>query len=191
MSESIRTPTSVGASPMPSPPPASAGAGLSGAPASRPGCGNGPLRNGNPRDDPNSAPRCGARTRSGCPCRAPVMASGRYPAGRARGQVPHGGRCTGPRTAEGMARMIAARTTLGMYAAAGAPQRAEQRYVRTLIVRTRLLCAATPIAGVSAARDGGAIGGGAAGVGGADASVAGGVCEAARSNPTRSLPPGV
>ena len=39
--------------------------------------------------------------------------------------------------------MIAARTTHWMYAAAGAPQRAEQPYVGTLIVRTRLLCAAT------------------------------------------------
>jgi hypothetical protein len=42
-----------------------------------------------------------------------------------------------------MARMIAAKTTHGMYAAAGAPQRAQQRYVSALIERSRLLCGAT------------------------------------------------
>jgi hypothetical protein len=51
----------------------------------------------------------------------------------------HGGRSTGPRTPEGMARMIAARTTHGDY---GAATQARQRYVRTLVVRSRLLCAA-------------------------------------------------
>jgi hypothetical protein len=107
-----------------------------GAPAARPGGGTGPLRHGNPRGDPNSAPRCGARARTtGCPCRAPAMANGRCRM--------HGGRCKGPRTAEGMARMIAAKTTHGMYAAAGAPQRAQQRYVNALVERSRLLCSAT------------------------------------------------
>jgi hypothetical protein len=42
-----------------------------------------------------------------------------------------------------MARMIAAKTTHGMYAAAGAPQRAQQRYVNALVERSRLLCSAT------------------------------------------------
>jgi hypothetical protein len=60
----------------------------------------------------------------------------------ARGQAPHGGRSTGPRTPEGMARMIAANTTHGMCGMAGAPQRAQQRYVRTLAARIRLTCAA-------------------------------------------------
>ncbi len=107
-----------------------------GAPASRPGGGTGPLRNGNPRGSPNLAPRCGARARTTCcPCRAPAMANGRCRM--------HGGRCKGPRTAEGMARMIAAKTTHGMYAAAGAPQRAQQRYVNALVERSRLLCSAT------------------------------------------------
>ena len=103
-------------------------------PGAGPGGAAGPLRNGNPRGNPNLAPRCGARTRSGNPCRAPAMANGRCRM--------HGGRCTGPRTPEGMARMTAAHTTHGKYAMVGAPQRAEQRYIRTLIVRSRLTCAA-------------------------------------------------
>jgi hypothetical protein len=110
-----------------------------GAPAARPGGERGPLRNGNPRGDPNSAPRCGARTRSGSPCRAPAMKNGRCRM--------HGGGCTGPRTAEGMARMTAANTKHGMYAAAGAPRRATQVYVRTLLERMRLLCAAVRLRG--------------------------------------------
>jgi hypothetical protein len=63
-------------------------------------------------------PRCGARTRAGCPCRAPAIhGKVRCPAGQARGQAPHGGRSTGPRTAEGMARLRAAHTTHGDYSA--------------------------------------------------------------------------
>ncbi len=104
----------------------------SGGPAPPPGAGRGPLRHGNPRGNPNLAPRCGARTRAGAACRAPAMANGRCRM--------HGGLCTGPRTAEGMARMIAAHTTHGMDSA---PERAMQRYVRALVVRTRLYCQAS------------------------------------------------
>ncbi|HWX50547.1 MAG TPA: HGGxSTG domain-containing protein [Roseomonas sp.] len=43
-----------------------------------------------------SAPRCGARTRSGEPCCAPAMANGRCRM--------HGGKSTGPRTSEGLER---------------------------------------------------------------------------------------
>ena len=53
----------------------------------------------------DAAPRCGARTRAGTPCKAPAM-----PAGRCR---MHGGLSTGPRTAEGLERIRAARTTHG------------------------------------------------------------------------------
>ena len=63
--------------------------------------GPGPLRNGNPRGNPNLAPRCGARTRAGCPCRGPAMKNGRCRM--------HGGASTGPKTAEGRARIAAAR----------------------------------------------------------------------------------
>jgi hypothetical protein len=96
----------------------------------------GPLRNGNPRGNPNAAPRCGAKARTtGCACRAPAMANGRC--------LRHGGRSTGPRTPQGMARMAAAHTTHGRYSAAGAPQRANHRHVRTIIVRLHLLATAT------------------------------------------------
>jgi len=88
----------------------------------------GPLRNGNPRGNPNLAPRCGAKNRAGNPCRAPAMANGRCRL--------HGGKCTGPRTAEGKAAFIATHTKHGRYAA---PQRATNLYVRTLTVRTRLV----------------------------------------------------
>ena len=39
--------------------------------------GQGPLRNGNYRGNPNAAPRCGAKTRAGCPCKGPAMPNGR------------------------------------------------------------------------------------------------------------------
>ena len=55
----------------------------------------------------------------------------------------HGGASTGPRTAAGLARMVAAKTTHGRYAMSGAAERQAQRYVRTLIVRTGLACTAT------------------------------------------------
>jgi hypothetical protein len=70
------------------------------------------LRNNNPRGDPNTAPRCGARTRAGTPCRSPAM-----PNGRCR---MHGGRSTGPRTIEGLNRLRAATTKHGAYATSAA-----------------------------------------------------------------------
>ena len=39
--------------------------------------GQGPLRNGNYRGNPNAAPRCGAKTRAGSPCKGPAMPNGR------------------------------------------------------------------------------------------------------------------
>ena len=65
---------------------------------------SGALRNGNPRGNPNAAPRCGAKTRAGCACRAPAMGNGRCRM--------HGGASTGP-SAAGRARIAAARTTPG------------------------------------------------------------------------------
>jgi len=66
---------------------------------------HGPLRNGNPRGNPNLAPRCGAKTRLGCPCKSPAMANGRCRM--------HGGASTGPKTAEGKARIAAASARRG------------------------------------------------------------------------------
>lgn len=50
-----------------------------------------------------SCPRCGARTRSGNPCKGPAMRNGRCRM--------HGGASTGPRTAEGLACAAKAWTT--------------------------------------------------------------------------------
>ena len=57
----------------------------------------GRLNNGNPPGDFLAAPRCGARTRSGGSCCQPAMRNGRCRI--------HGGKSTGPRTAEGRARI--------------------------------------------------------------------------------------
>jgi len=82
------------------------------------------------RGNPNLAliPRCGARTRAGCPCRAPSIH------GKLRCRM-HGGRSTGPRTAEGRARVAAARTTHGGY---GADARAFNRHHVTFHRRSRV-----------------------------------------------------
>jgi hypothetical protein len=105
----------------------------------------GPLRNGNPRGDPSLAPRCGAKTRTLCPCQAPAMSNGRCRM--------HGGTSTGPRTSEGRARISAANTTHGFYTA---ESRAARRRTDAFIAETRALLAslhqtATP-ARVSAPR---------------------------------------
>ncbi len=88
----------------------------------------GPLRNGNPRGNPNLAPRCGARTRLGCPCRGPAMQNGRCRM--------HGGAATGPKTAEGRARIAAARRSHGRYSAA---TRASVALTATITARTHVL----------------------------------------------------
>ncbi len=50
--------------------------------------------------------RCGARTKGGDPCQRPAVArTGRCPN--------HGGKSTGPRTKEGVARIVAAKTKHG------------------------------------------------------------------------------
>ena len=81
---------------------------------------NGCLKNGNPRGDPSTAPRCGARTRRGTPCQAPALREKR----RCR---LHGGLSTGPKTSAGLARIRAAKTKHGRYSA---EQRALNQMVR-------------------------------------------------------------
>ena len=54
-----------------------------------------------------AAPRCGARTRSGSACKSPGMRNGRCRL--------HGGKSTGPRTAEGLERMRQSKITHGNY----------------------------------------------------------------------------
>src|SRR5208282_2016736 len=93
----------------------------------------GPLRSGNPRGDPNLAPRCGAKARTtGCSCQAPAM-----PNGRCR---MHGGKSTGPRTPAGFASLARAHTTHGLYAQSGpeAELRAEIHHARVVARRERL-----------------------------------------------------
>jgi hypothetical protein len=57
----------------------------------------------------HASPRCGARTRAATPCKGPAMASGRCRM--------HGGASTGPRTPEGLQRIVRARTIHGSYSA--------------------------------------------------------------------------
>ena len=63
------------------------------------------LRHGNPPGDLAAVRRCGARTRAGGCCSQPAMKNGRCRF--------HGGKSTGPRTPEGLARSRAARYVHG------------------------------------------------------------------------------
>lgn len=76
------------------------------------------LKHGIRGGDPTNAPRCGARTRRGAPCRQPAMANGRCRM--------HGGKSTGPRSADGVERLRTAHTRHGAYGK-------EAREVRDLI----------------------------------------------------------
>jgi hypothetical protein len=67
--------------------------------------GTGWLRNGNPPGDLRLARRCGARTRAGHGCGQPAMKNRRCRL--------HGGKSTGPRTAEGLERSRRARWVHG------------------------------------------------------------------------------
>lgn len=75
-----------------------------------------------------SAPRCGAKTRRQSPCQGAAMSNGRCRM--------HGGSSTGPRTAEGLARLRAARTKHGLRSTAASELR---DLVRTLKARTKQL----------------------------------------------------
>ena len=87
---------------------------------------SGPLRNGNPRGNPNLAPRCGAKTRAGCACQAPAMANGKCRM--------HGGASSGARTEAGRTKIRAARTVHGGY---GAEARALWRRQSVFLKETR------------------------------------------------------
>jgi hypothetical protein len=86
------------------------------------------LKNGNPPGDPNTAPRCGAKTRRGTACQSPAMRNGRCRM--------HGGTSTGPRTPEGLARSRRSRWKHGLYSS---ESRAEQKRLRELIRQSREL----------------------------------------------------
>jgi len=86
------------------------------------------LRNGNPQGNPNNAPRCGAKTRKGTPCKSPAMSNGRCRM--------HGGKSTGPRTPEGLERSRNANFKHGLYSAESV---ATRRYIRRLLRESRAL----------------------------------------------------
>jgi hypothetical protein len=77
------------------------------------------LKNGNAPGDLTKARRCGARTRSGRPCKGPAMANGRCRM--------HGGPSTGPRTPGGKERSRMASWKHGRYSAEAIKQRREAR----------------------------------------------------------------
>ena len=79
-----------------------------------------PLKNSNPQFDLRNVRRCGARNRRGLPCRAPAMR------GRTRCRL-HGGKSTGPRTAEGLKRSRKARWKHGRYSARAIAKRRRER----------------------------------------------------------------
>ena len=84
------------------------------------------LKNGNRQGNPMNAPRCGAKTRSGTPCKAPAMKNGRCRM--------HGGKSTGPRTPEGLERSRNANFKHGLYSAESI---AERRYMSQLLRSSR------------------------------------------------------
>jgi hypothetical protein len=87
--------------------------------------GRGWLKNGGTPGNPDNAPRCGAKTRAGTPCRSAAM-----PNGRCR---MHGGPSTGPRTEAGRAAIRASRTIHGRYSQASITARREVKFmIRTL-----------------------------------------------------------
>jgi len=69
--------------------------------------GRGWLKHGGRPGNWDNAPRCGAKTRAGTPCRSAAM-----PNGRCR---MHGGKSTGPRTEAGLAAIRASRTKHGRF----------------------------------------------------------------------------
>jgi hypothetical protein len=79
------------------------------------------LKNGNRPGDFSKAPRCGAKTRRGVPCKCPAMKNGRCKL--------HGGRSTGPKTAEGRERICRAATRHGYYSGRAKAERAHYREI--------------------------------------------------------------
>src|SRR6266851_5332157 len=80
------------------------------------------LKHGNRVGDPSSAARCLARTRRGTACQCPALR------GKRRCRL-HGGKSTGPKTLDGVARIRAANTKHGRFSVEGlAVERSRRRY---------------------------------------------------------------
>jgi hypothetical protein len=108
----------------------------------------GRLRHGNPSGNPRAAPRCGALTRAGEPCRAPAMANGSCRC--------HGGRRAGPATGDGVRWLRDVRAARGFY---GRDGRAFRHTVAALFAQGRWLRLMAEVRRVAAAQDTGAAGG--------------------------------
>ena len=78
-------------------------------------------------DAANAAPRCGAKTRRGTPCRGSAMRNGRCRM--------HGGKSTGPRTPEGLERSRRANWKHGRRSVEAVAQRKEAVALRREIHR--------------------------------------------------------
>lgn len=88
--------------------------------------------------DPSVAPRCGAKTRSGAPCRAPAMWSNK--AGKYTRCRMHGGASTGPRTLEGLERCRKANWKHGRRSAGWIAERRRDRLeIRRLVFQGKQL----------------------------------------------------
>ena len=85
------------------------------------------------RGDRSKAPRCGARTRRGTPCKRPAEKNPQT--GRRTRCRLHGGFCTGPRTPEGKSRVAAAQFKHGRYTKAAKESR---RLLRAKLLKLRL-----------------------------------------------------
>ncbi|MDZ7697626.1 MAG: HGGxSTG domain-containing protein [Deltaproteobacteria bacterium] len=88
------------------------------------------LKNNNSPGDFTRALRCGAKTRKGTVCKAPAMANGRCRL--------HGGKSTGPKTPEGLARSRQANWKHGFYSVEAVEER---RFIRALLRENRDLIA--------------------------------------------------
>lgn len=77
----------------------------------------------------HASARCGARTRAAMACQSPAMRNGRCRL--------HGGLSTGPKTPEGLARIVQARTVHGTY---GAEMRSLRQSIREMRDEARRLC---------------------------------------------------
>jgi len=86
----------------------------------------GRLTNANPPGDFSRAPRCGAKNRRGLPCQCPAMPNGRCRL--------HGGLSTGPKTQEGIERILQAVKKHGRYSKQAI---AERKFYRSLMQECR------------------------------------------------------
>lgn len=86
------------------------------------------LKNGNPPGDLSLVKQCGAKTRRGTSCQQPAMKNGRCRL--------HGGKSTGPRTKEGLARARKGNWKHGGYSEAA---KTERREIAKLLLDSRIL----------------------------------------------------